>query len=263
MKVCNRCGEPLQDHEVHTCRVHDGRPADEDPASSPDRRETAAAAEQPFPIRPAQEPVQPPAPGYGSPKTSTPNIDMARVVRLMKEPQAVSYITTGADYWYGVIGAAVSAVGFALFGYLFLNQFAGFILGSLPFGLGSTALPFSYFLQLMLLHLVALAALFGSLYFVNGWKGGRKLDAKTFFVQLAAMQMPYGPIYAIAGIITLLSFYSLALSIAGLAWLVSVMMTIYESLEQAQVSRNNRFVYVLASLSGYFLLLLIMTKILF
>ncbi|EHQ62897.1 hypothetical protein PDENDC454_07630 [Paenibacillus dendritiformis C454] len=263
MKVCNRCGEPLQDHEVHTCRVHDGRPADEDPASSPDRRETAAAAEQPFPIRPAQEPVQPPAPGYGSPKTSTPNIDMARVVRLMKEPQAASYMTTGADYWYGVIGAAASAIGFALFGYLFLNQFAKFLFGSLPIGLGSTAPPFSYFLQLMLLHLVALAALFGSLYFVNRWKGGRKLDAKTFFVQLAAMQMPYGPIYAIAGIITLLSFYSLALSIAGLAWLVSIMMTIYESLEQAQVSRNNRFVYVLASLSGYFLLLLIMTKILF
>ncbi|BFH12202.1 hypothetical protein WJ0W_000458 [Paenibacillus melissococcoides] len=263
MKVCNRCGEPLREHEVHTCRVHDGRPPEEGPASSPDRRETAAAAEQSLSARHMQEPVQPPAPGYGSPKTSAPKIDMARVIRLMKEPQAASFMTTGSDYWYGVIGAAVSAVGFALFGYLFLNQFVRVIFGSLPFGLGSTVLPFSYFLQLMFLHLVALAALFGSLYFVNRWKGGRELDAKTFFVQLAAMQMPYGPIYAVAGIITLLSFYSLALSIAGLAWLVSVMMTIYESLEQAQVSRNNRFVYVLAGLSGYFLLLLIMTKILF
>lgn len=263
MKVCNRCGEPLQEQEVHTCRVHDGRPADEGPASSPDRRETAAAAEQPLPIRPAQEPVQPSSPASGAAKTSAPNIDMARIVRLMKEPQAASYMTTGADYWYGVIGAAASAVGFALFGYLFLNQFTKFLMGGLPFGLGDTSLPFSYFLQLILFHLVALAALFGSLYFVNRWKGGRKLDAKTFFVQLAAMQMPYGPIYAVAGIIALLSFTSLALAIAGLAWLASVMMTIYESLEQAQVSRNNRFVYVLASLSAYFLLLLIMTKILF
>ncbi|NKI22707.1 hypothetical protein HFN20_16030 [Paenibacillus dendritiformis] len=256
MKVCNRCGEPLQENEVHTCRVQDGRPAEEGAAASPDRHETAAAAEQPFAARHPQEPVQAPGP-------SGPNIDMARVVRLMKEPQAASYMTTGADYWYGVIGAAASAIGFALFGYLFLNQFAKVIFGSLPFGFGSTTLPFSYFLQLMLLHLAALAALFGSLYFVNRWKGGRKLYAKTFFVQLAAMQMPYGPIYAVAGIIALLTFYSLALAIAGLAWLVSVMMTIYESLEQAQVSRNNRFVYMLAGLSGYFLLLLIMTKILF
>ncbi|GAC40699.1 hypothetical protein [Paenibacillus popilliae] len=263
MKVCNRCGELLQEHEVHTCRVNDGRPGDEGPASSVERREAAAAAEQPFPIRPMQEPAQPSPPPSGAPRTSAPNIDMARVVRLMKEPQEASDMTTGADDWYGVIGAAVSAVGFALFGYLFLNRFAMFLLGTLSFGLGSTSLPFSYLLQFILLYLVALVALFGSLYFVSRWKGERKLDAKTFFVQLAAMQMPYGPIYTVAGIITMLSFHSLALAIAGLAWLVSVMLTIYESLEQAQVSRNNRFVYVLASLSGYFLLLLIMTKILF
>ncbi|MCM3338980.1 hypothetical protein M3650_10130 [Paenibacillus sp. MER TA 81-3] len=276
MDVCNRCGEKLDEHEPHTCSKEAALSGTSDQKESAVRqdiashRETAAAAgamdaSAPY-AAPGQVPNQPlnanGSNSYGGASFGVKResaFDMKRAVQLMKHPTEASALQPASDWLYGVIAVAASAIGFALFAF---SIFSGLMSMLNPFGAYLNAgESIGLFIKLVLLYIITLAALFGALWLVSRWKGVQRSDVKTFLVRLAAMQMPYGPAYLVAFLMMLISFTSLSLAIAGIVWFTSVIMTVSETMEQAEVTRDNRFLCVASSIALYFVLLLILTKI--
>lgn len=263
MVVCNRCGKQINENEPHWC--NDGDVSSQQASSVTDESEqqVSAAAETATATAPTGKT---PGSTMNTPSSNVPEwaktFDPKRALQLLKNPTSAKDIAV-SDWLYAVIAAAASALGFALFGYfLFGNIFAS-IMSPLSFlSSGSVTPPFSFFVQLFVYQIISLAALFISIWFISRWKGSKPLDLKATFVQLAAMQMPFGAGFFLAFLLTIMNFSSFALAVAAFTWFVSVILVTTEAMEKTEVARSNRFVFITASMGAYFFLTYLVFKIL-
>lgn len=256
MNVCTRCGKSINEHEFHQCS---GENTAKQPSSNADefvQQVSAAAESASFTTSHANHKT----PGSTVPEWAK-TIDKKNILQLLKNPASARTLTV-SDWIYAVIAALVSALGFALFGYTLFGSIFASLMSPLSFlSSRSVTPPFSFFLQLFVYQLIILVVLFISIWLISRWKGSKPLDLKTTLIQLAAMQMPFGLGYLLAFLLALLSFGSLAVAVAAFTWFVSVIVATTESMEQAEIIRPNRFLFITASMGMYFFLTYLVFKI--
>lgn len=253
MVVCNRCGKPINDNEPHQCSAGAGAASSQQASSAAE-----ASAQQ---VSAAAETASHKTPGSTVPEWAK-SIDSKNILQLLKNPASARNLAV-SDWVYAVIAALVSALGFALFGYTLFGSLFASLLSPLSLLGGSSSLtpPFSFFIQLFIYQIIGLAALFISIWFISRWKGSKPLDLKTTFVQLAAMQMPFGLGFVLAFLLAIIGFSSLSVAVAAFTWFVSVILVTTEAMEQTEVARPNRFLFITASMGAYFFLTYIVFKI--
>lgn len=256
MDVCSRCGKPINDHENHQCSGENAAKQSSSAADEFVQQVSAAAESASFTTPHANHKT----PGSTVPEWAK-SVDKKNILQLLKNPASARSLTV-SDWMYAVIAALASALGFALFGYTLFRSFFASLMSPVSFlSSRSVTPPFSFFLQLFIYQLIVLAVLFFSIWLICRWKGSKPLDLKTTLIQLAAMQMPFGLGYLLAFLLALLSFGSLAVAVAAFTWFVSVIMATTESMEQAEVIRPNRFLFITASMGMYFFLTYLVFKI--
>lgn len=244
MRYCSQCGQPIEDHEEHVC------PAQSNPNTPPTRESSSQASTV---IRNMKD-------------QASRSFDAKRMTNMMLHPIEARNIDAKQDWIYAVIALLLGAIGMSLWAYLVASSIFAFIMG--PADLFSSVLnggievPFSFFFKIFLMTLLIYAALFAALWITARLRGENKLSFVDLVVRLGTIQLPYGPGFILAGILSFISF-QLSLIVIAIFAITSLIMSFLEVLDMANVARARRFQFTLIGISIYSVLFIILTKLFF
>jgi hypothetical protein len=238
MSFCSLCGQQIQEEGSHVCQ------------------EIAAARSEGFSGRPVMEDLS----------AAVKQVDSKILINLLKNPQNSLALNPSRDLVYGLLGIVASIVGFVIWAWIIQKQvqdlldsiFGGFSLFSgIEHSVSNLIVG-----KLFLTGLISLAAIFVSLWLFGNRRGNRKLSFKEAIIHLGAMQYTSGACFIITGIIILINF-KLGLLFLLINLLVTLLSTVTGSIDLFEVSKENRFPFIVLSTSLYLVLVFFLAISLF
>lgn len=244
MRYCSQCGAPIADNEEHVCSAQPEQEAT--PV-----RESSSQAETVIRNMTDQ---------------AARSFDAKRMTNMMLHPIEARNINAKQDWIYAVIGLLLGAIGLSLWAYLVASNIFALLMG--PQDIFSAVLnggievPFSFFLKIFLLTLLIYAALFAGLWITARLQGDNKISITDLVVRLGTIQLPYGPGFIIAGILSFISF-QLSLLLISILAITSLIMSFVEIVDMANVARAKRFQFTLIGISIYSVLVIVLSNLFF
>ncbi|MFC5531237.1 hypothetical protein [Cohnella yongneupensis] len=192
------------------------------------------------------------------------NIDVQKLIGLLKNPTASVRLQPAVDWIYGVIGAAIGVLGFFFFVWALKNETTPDVdagdLDGLFSALSSITTAwdspfFSLFGSLKsgeyLIVAVCAIVLAGVAFtLVGNWIGGRKrtwTEAATYY---GGTQLMFGVGLFVSGIIAFISV-ELASFLGALLLVVSLLVLVIQALALHEVTRDRVFPYIYQSIGGF------------
>ncbi len=234
MSFCTQCGMKLQQDEVHNC-------------SNPKRAvEVPAVATASATAIPASTHAATTAP-------SLQKVDHRQLVNLLRNPMSALQLRGENDLLYGLIGIAVSIIGFMLWAWSFKHQLIQAMVGQLSTLLGGSKYyderysaasdSLSIVTHSLLLSVVSLIVLLATVFLIGNKLGTQRFQWKDALVKLGGLQLVSGAIFIVAA---LLMFVSMSISVALLATVAtaSLCLTIYAAIEMFRLSREREVWFI-------------------
>ncbi|MEW4371376.1 hypothetical protein [Paenibacillus kandeliae] len=233
MAFCTQCGTELRTDEVHTCLAKQQSVAV--PVAS-----TASAATVSTPAPSA-------APMLNNAREQLSKVDKHKILNLLKNPMSALQLRGDSDLLYGIMGIAVSLIGFVLWAWAFKHQLIKAMIGQLSSMFGgadqydqtyrSASDSMSIVGHSLILSIVSTLVLLVAVFFIGNKLGTQRLHWKDALVKLGGLQLVTGAALLITTLLMLVTMkFSFVLLFTVLT--ASLMLTLYAGIEMFRLSRE-------------------------
>ncbi|WP_411348955.1 hypothetical protein [Paenibacillus sp. WLX2291] len=187
------------------------------------------------------------APMIASAKEQFSKVDKHKILNLLKNPMSALQLRGDSDLLYGIMGIAVSLIGFMLWAWSFKHQLIKAMIGQLSSIFGgadqydetyrSASDSMSIVGHSLILCLVSTLILLAAVFFIGNKLGTQRLDWKDALVKLGGLQFVTGAALIVAALVMLVTMkFSFVLLFAIL--ISSLMLTLYGGVEMFRLSRE-------------------------
>ncbi|WP_128894974.1 hypothetical protein [Longirhabdus pacifica] len=186
-------------------------------------------------------------------KDAIQQVDKNKLVDIIRNPIG-SLTLTKNDMVYGIIGIAASVLSFSFLGFA-----AGNKLGALTLYFYDVN-EFLIAMRFLLLGVISIAALLGMMFLFGNRFGSKKYTWKESLTSLGAIQTVFAAGFLLSG---LLGFFAanLSLFILSITCLSALSFTVLFGVKFFSVKENKLFLFVILSITGYLLIVYILTQL--
>lgn len=188
-------------------------------------------------------------------------VDIQLIIKLLKNPFEALKLDEKRDILYGLIGIGASLVGYIVLVLMFSNYLKGIFLNPLAAltGVGAGMGPFIG--KMILLGILSLLSLFVSLWLISWWQGEERQSIQGLITKLGAMQYMSGAGFIIAGLLALMTI-KLAFAVLLIVLISTLIFSVQAAFRLYKVKEERSALYIISSVGGYFIVMLILTSIL-
>lgn len=195
-------------------------------------------------------------------KTTMKGVDQQHVLRLFKNPLE-SVRLTEREWIYGVLGLASAFVGYLVWSLIIasrVNSFFGSMFGLGGLGGMTRSATWPVFGRLFLIGLLSTAVLLAAIWLAAWWRSGAKPELKLFAIRVGGTFYIGAAGFLLAGLFTLMS-PALGFLLLGITLLSLLVLAVQAGVEAGAVPRQALASYLILSVSGYLVLMSLITRL--